>query len=217
MANPRVQRDINDLNKELEEQIYLLESSIINFDQGHMEEGKRIATSLRILLHDTSQSHSLLGQLNVKDKLYYFDVARYYDGRNILSDDLLLNILAPRLHITPKTPIKQFDEWWAHQVVMSTGGLSPKTYTRKQLVLFLANQDGGAHVDPEMDQEFYEMTRNNKNGWFASNDESDIESQVPLSNDRIKLSVRTIAFELCATLCAANKSLKFRTIAESTQ
>lgn len=211
MANSKIHRSEQDLYNELENQIYFLESSIINFDQGHFEEGKRIATTLRVLLHDTKISHSLLGQLGVKDKLWFFDVARYYDGRNLLSDDLLLNILAPRLTITGKTPAKHFEEWWGRQVVMSTGGMNPMTYTRKQLVLLLANQDGGAHVDPEIDEEYYEITRNNKYGWFLSTEQHD-NASIPLSNNRINLSVRTIAFEVCCSLHYANRALKFRTI-----
>lgn len=212
MANNKIHRSEQDLYNELEEQIYFLESSIINFDQGHFEEAKRIATTLRVLLHDTPSSRSLLQQIGVKDKLWFFDVARYYDGRNLLSDDLLLNILAPRLSITDKTPAKHFKEWWEQQVVMSTGGMNPTTYTRKQLVLFLANQDGGAHVDPEINKEYYEITRNNKYGWFLSTEEQLSDESIPLSNNRIKLSVRTIAFEVCYSLHYANKGLKFRTI-----
>jgi hypothetical protein len=36
------------------------------FDQGHQEEGIRIATALRVLLHDTQRSKSLLSHLKVK-------------------------------------------------------------------------------------------------------------------------------------------------------
>lgn len=212
MSNNKIYRSEQDLYNELEDQIYFLESSIINFDQGHFEEAKRIATTLRILLHDTASSHSLLKQIGVKDKLWFFDVARYYDGRNLLSDDLLLNMLSPRLSITAKTPAKHFKEWWEEQVVMSTGGINPTTYTRKQLVMFLANQDGGAHVDPKIDKEYYEMTRNNKYGWFLSTEGNHTEDSIPISNNRINLSVRTIAFEVCCSLHSANPNLKFRTI-----
>ena len=211
MNEVNIPRDPVELERELQEQIFLLESSLINFDQGQLEEGKRIAASLRILLHDTKCSRSLLGQLDVKDKLWFFDVAWKYDGKNLLSEDLLLNMLAPRLFTSATTPVKRFDEWWDRQVVLSTGGMSPTTYTRKQIILFLANQDGGAHVDPSLNRDYFDMTRNNKHGWFLVDGETDI----PMSNDRIKLSVRTIAFEVCVTLYSANKSLRFRLIHEN--
>ena len=205
-------RDRSELMQELQNQINLLESSIINFDQGQFIEGKRIATSLRILLHDTNSSCSLLNQLEVKDKLYFFDVARYYDGKNLLSEYLLLNILAPRLCITPKTPAKKFDEWWKQQVVMSMGGIAPqKTFSRRDLVLFLANQDGGAHVDPNIDSEYYSITRHNKGGWIIKNG----SEEIPISNNGINFSIRTIAFEVCLSLHRANSALVFRTINEN--
>lgn len=206
----KIKREYSDLESALREQIFLMESSIIGFDLGHYEESKRIATSLRVLLHDTSTSKSLLGQLGVKDKLWFYDVAWEYDGKNLLSEDLLLNILSPRLEVTPQTRTKKFDEWWNKQVIMSTGGTSPITFTRKDFILFLSNQDGGAHVDPLLNRNYYEITRNNKYGWFLKNDDS--ESETPLSNKRVELAVRTIAFEVCATLCVANKTLTFKTV-----
>jgi hypothetical protein len=209
----KISREYSDLENALQEQIFLMESSIISFDLGHFEEGKRIATSLRILLHDTSTSKSLLGQLGVKDKLWFYDVAREYDGQNLLSEDLLLNILSPRLQLSSETRTKKFDEWWDKQVIMSTGGISPITFTRKGFILFLANQDGRAHVDPLLDRHYYEMTRNNKYGWFLKDNES--ESETPLSNKRVELSVRTIAFEVCATLYVSNRTLVFRTIRQA--
>ena len=209
----KITREYLDLENALLEQISLMESSIIGFDLGHFEESKRIATSLRILLHDTSISKSLLGQLSVKDKLWFYDVAWEYDGKNLLSEDLLLDMFSPRLVISAEAHTKKFDEWWDKQVIMSTGGTSPTTFTRKDFVLFLANQDGGAHVDPLLDRNYYEMTRNNKYGWFLKNDGS--ESETPLSNKRVELAVRTIAFEVCATLCVSNKALIFRTVQRS--
>lgn len=206
MTNPKISRSIEDLHRELQEQISLIESSVIGFFEGRREEAKRIATSLRLLLHDTNSSRSLLKLLSVKDKLWFFDVAHPYDGRNILSEDLLLNWTSPIIEATSLTPRKKFDDWWENQVVITTNGSNLKTFSRKQIVLFLANQDGGAHVDPEIDADYYEMTRNNKYGWVLMKD----GTEEPLSNDRFKLSVITIAFEVCETLHRSNSSLSFR-------
>ena len=51
-----------DLAELLREQIGFIERSAAAFDEGHEEEAKRIAVVLRVLLHDTPQSTSLLGQ-----------------------------------------------------------------------------------------------------------------------------------------------------------
>ena len=65
------------------EQWAFLRKSCAAFDAGDETEAKRIATSLRVLLHDYKQSVSLLTQLSLKDALF-FDTAK-----NINSDNLL--------------------------------------------------------------------------------------------------------------------------------
>ena len=49
-----------------------------------------------------------------------------------------------------------FDRWW-NEVVISI----PERFdlTRKDLVLTMANQDGGVHVDPSISEPYYELTR----------------------------------------------------------
>lgn len=54
----------------------------------------------------------------------------------------------------------------------------------------MANQDGGAHVDPSLDAKYAALTRSNSVGWMAS----DGVRQEPL-NDIELHSVRQIAFE----------------------
>lgn len=44
-----------------------------SFDNGDYVEGKRLALTLRILVHDTRSSTSLLQSLGIKDKLRYYD------------------------------------------------------------------------------------------------------------------------------------------------
>jgi hypothetical protein len=52
---------------ELKKQLSFIENSCMAYDQGQVNEAIRIATSLRILLHDTALSISLLTHLDAKD------------------------------------------------------------------------------------------------------------------------------------------------------
>src|SRR5208282_5140661 len=61
----KVPQSAEDLRRHLSEQVGFLESSCAGFDRGNEAEAKRIAASLRILLHDTDSSKSLLGQLGM--------------------------------------------------------------------------------------------------------------------------------------------------------
>ena len=49
---------------QLRRQMHFIENSCINFDRGDWEEAIRIATCIRVLLHDTEHSTSLLKHLN---------------------------------------------------------------------------------------------------------------------------------------------------------
>lgn len=71
-----------DLEEHLVEQIQFLESSAASFDSGFESESKRLATTLRVLLHETNRSHSLLDQLGKKATLKFFDTAYPVDPDN---------------------------------------------------------------------------------------------------------------------------------------
>src|SRR5690554_4957228 len=55
-----------ELLEHLKEQIYFIETSIENYENNEIE-AKRVATNIRTLVHDTSNSISLLKQLNFKN------------------------------------------------------------------------------------------------------------------------------------------------------
>ena len=56
-----------ELSQHLQEQLEFLQASAGAYDQGFEGEAKRLAVSIRVLVHDTSNSNSLLGQLGQKD------------------------------------------------------------------------------------------------------------------------------------------------------
>src|SRR4051812_47474021 len=62
-----------DLVEQLRIQVDFLERSSVAYDQGFEDEARRLATVVRILVHDTARSKSLLGQLGVKERLRYHD------------------------------------------------------------------------------------------------------------------------------------------------
>jgi hypothetical protein len=73
----------DDLVEKLRQQLGFLDRSAALFDQGHEDEAIRLAQLMRVLLHDTSASHSLLGQLGVKETLSYLDTSEPIDPRNL--------------------------------------------------------------------------------------------------------------------------------------
>lgn len=60
----KVRRNEEDLRRELAAQLGFLRSSAAAFDSGFIDEAKRLAVAMRILLHDTPRSRGLLAQLD---------------------------------------------------------------------------------------------------------------------------------------------------------
>ncbi len=51
-----------------------------------------------------------------------------------------------------------FDSWWDAELVKASSG---RIFSRKNLILIIANQDAGAHVDPELDADFQDLCVDN--------------------------------------------------------
>ena len=60
----------DELQAHLDEQLGFLERSAEAFDEGYDGEAKRLAVTMRVLLHKTAQSHSLLGQLGQEGRSF---------------------------------------------------------------------------------------------------------------------------------------------------
>jgi hypothetical protein len=75
----REKRSFSSLRNQLNRQIKFLENSCALFDNGDEDEAVRLATTIRVLLHDTNKSKSLLKQLGIKDSLPFIDTGVYPD------------------------------------------------------------------------------------------------------------------------------------------
>ena len=62
----RISQSKAELETHLREHLDFLNRSAFYYDEGAISEAKRIATSIRVLLHNTEKSHSLLDQLDMK-------------------------------------------------------------------------------------------------------------------------------------------------------
>lgn len=167
-----------ELMQHLYEQMTFLRRSAEQYDAGDFSEAKRLAATLRLLLHDTKKSKSLLTHLGLKNKLRFVDTAgeikpdtfeRLPGGRFRASIAVAVP-LAPiawgswkgfrfiaRLgdHRTTFRPLP-FNTWWNSAAV----AIPPKfRLSREDLVLGVANQDGGAHVDASLREQFAGIAR----------------------------------------------------------
>lgn len=162
------------LEEKLEQAVELLKLSCEQFDKGNVVAAVQIATQLRVLVHDTAQSHSLLQQLGIKDSLQYTDSSIKHRGISFLhlenmsnqvisvSDSIYAGLLIrkmangdrehfPTLDFAPllETNLRDsahvdFETWYTGQMMFECLGLK---MTRRDIICTLANKEGGAHVD----------------------------------------------------------------------
>jgi hypothetical protein len=169
----KMKRPMGDLRAQLKTQIDFLTRSAQSFDAGERNEAIRMAVGIRVIVHDTKASKSLLRQLGKKDILFY-DTAHPFDSKNLMPHLGLFQIhlggastgfAAPLDNISPERLGRkiQFNTWW-DRIVLSDN--LKNRFTRKDLVLTLADQDGGAHVDPHLEEKYVKLSRLNSTGWI---------------------------------------------------
>lgn len=198
----KIKRSRSDLLVELQDQIVLLSHACKSFDSGLQPISKHIALSLRALLHHQGQSRALLEQLGLRNK-HFLDTAGDLNPENLLSECNLCvmrigggkdayvpsclqggNSRRPRWLIFPK--------WWNLNVVKDSEG---RCFNRRELVLNVADTDGGAHIDPELDEAYMDLSRNNSLGWIIT--DGVIEKPFPPPT---MACIRQIAHEVIETL-----------------
>ena len=82
-----------------------------------------------------------------------------------------------------------FQEWWDEVVIRDSGD---NLFSRSDLVLTMADQDGGAHVDPDLNEAYANLSRFNSQGWAVRSGGSSYEP----GNSLTATSVRQIAHEV---------------------
>ena len=195
----------DELLDHLKEQIAFMKQSAVSFDNGFEGEGKRLAVVIRVLVHDTSQSTSLLTLLGRKDILFY-DSAAVYDPRNLLTSNCLTMMklstdgaeyVAPLDNLSPsrnKDKKVGFGRWWDRTTIYKDN--ANNLFTRKDLVLTVANKEGGTHIDLKLDKAYASLSRFNSLGWkfFKGGVEKDF------NNTPVLPSIRQIAHEVLKIL-----------------
>lgn len=157
--------------EKLKEQIQLIEFSLSKIDDLELL-ALNIATNIRVLVHDTNKSTSLLRDLAVKDNIQYYDTSSpvgsisYWKGNfSIVGWNLStlphIGIVGKEINILSKTECQirytpifkdwcvkghkvDFQSWWNTEIFNNKKGV---ILTRKGLILNAVNKDGGAHID----------------------------------------------------------------------
>lgn len=204
MAKPkRVPRPKDEIKRELVEQLQLLRHSCQAFDSGLEAVAKHISLSLRVLLHNHGQSRALLDQLGLRSGRYLTS-APPLNPRNLATECNLVVVQASSSGARYLPAITMgggpfplqaipFVSWWNNPILKDNRG---RTFSRRELVLNVADTDGGAHVDPELEEAYLAISRENSLGWFFGNGSitSAVEGRPELA------CMRQIAHEVLSTV-----------------
>jgi hypothetical protein len=155
-------RTLSNLIELGEENLGYFKNSLNQIEKGEFFEVKRVASTIRTLIHKTSNSHSLIKQIenhpaNSFDKECYF-----YANNQPLKGSLLeglntaIRCQLPRMRFDDSIENHEeyfrtwntLDDWWNGLLYKSP--LIENHFTRKNIVLHFANKDGGSHVDPNI-------------------------------------------------------------------
>lgn len=198
-----------------QEQLQFLAASADAYDSGFEAEAKRLAVTIRTLVHDTSQSHGLLNLLGIKDRLRWIDTAIAIDPANLLPTNGLavVKVIAgggqgasaeylPPLDNFPARQANRpgtFERWWKTPV---TKDGNSNLFSRRDFVMTVANKEGGAHVDPKLNSAYRQITEDNSLGIvsFETSPETEERLETAAKGNAALASVRQVAWEVISAL-----------------
>lgn len=195
----------NELIEHWNNQIRFIQKSINEFDAGDEAEAQRMATHLRIMFHETKNSKSIFGQLKLP--IIFYSGTSLYTPSNLLSSWTLLSIqvnsegmrYSSELDDTSRIFFLTFTDWW-NEIIFDD---RDNKFSRCDIVTFIANQDGGAHVDAKLNEAYAKLTKMNSLGW------TDYSGRSPVNNPAYQ-AIRAIAREVMISIELSQYALKSR-------
>ncbi len=186
-----------DFHAHLARQLAFLKRSCESYDAGATDEAIRIATIIRVLIHNTKSSTSLLKHLNATtinllsttdgatpNTVMYFGL-----GTMRLGDGCCRYF--PSLDFGPVKKMIPVSQWWDQIVFV----LDPQTrLSRRKIILSAANQDGGAHVDASLSKEYEALSSDGAIGHYTYG--SNVKEVHQPIEDVHFVAIRQMAYEL---------------------
>ncbi len=165
------------MQDKLREQAHLLETSLDRFYSGDMAEALTVAIRVRTLVHEARKSIPLLKQLNpnygsllIRDKspaqADEAEATAHSAGTVVALCSIGIRMstdsgFAPFVDFSsPTYEMVPLQSWWKRACLIFPQEQSHAIFSKKGLILILANKEGGAHVDFELPPEYAEFIRN---------------------------------------------------------
>lgn len=208
---------MNDFRAHLQRQLDFLQRSGAAYDAGCRDETYRIATAIRVLIHNTEHSISLLHHLDAESVPLLSTTepaspgAVFYDGLSLIVIGDSASAIRPALDQAHTRRFISTMNWWTEEGYV----LNQTRLCRSKIVLSAANQDGGAHVDATLNSDYAQL----KQGIWHQSDNSEFIYDIP---EPQLVFLRQMAYELvnspalndlvqCGAVRALNKIINLPT------
>jgi hypothetical protein len=197
----------DELRERLRETVGHMLRSAAAYDSGDESEARRLAHSIRLLVKhsDKGQSKALLHQLGLLQGMSFLDTCGPIPKGNLMTESPMVLMefgpnggrFKPRLaEVGPwaRPKMRLFAEWWNMPIIRNES--AKVDFCRRELVLSVAEQDGGSHADPTLNAKYAALSRHSE---FVPVYGRSGQTERPLRP--IELAhVRQIAYEIIVTL-----------------
>jgi hypothetical protein len=154
-------RSRDEFLEKLHQQLRWLERSAREYDQGDVSEAIQMAIRFRVLFHDKGRQTSVMTHLGMKSTLRLLSTAAPLrpssGGFALISLNILLEPqrfdYTPKLASSARKSLVPFTRWWAGECIFERPRPGVEI-VRRDLILWAAEKDGGAHVDAELTPEY---------------------------------------------------------------
>lgn len=202
----------NDLSVAFNDARHLLKTLSICYDHiGSDILALPISTAIRVLVHDTNHSKSILGLVEKKEVDYFSSNSN--DEKYLVHLGLVRRINvgvvdgvggeakywahSDERYFPDNSEYKKvsFKEWWENEIIMAC---NHNKLSRRDLVLAVANKDGGAHYDRKIASRYDAFRKS----WSGGSTLFGTQSGTRRGYDNIptRASIRQIAHELTLSI-----------------
>lgn len=151
-----------ELESAMKQSLLDLKNDAQRYDEGEFLAIMRSSVTLRTLFYNKSYSPSMFNLLSNKHRFKFPTFTEEITKDDFLNFGCMYLIMTKinnkkiyTLTLSDKEKEKKklsFHDWWEKQIIFKT---EHQTFTRKDLVLKQANQDGIAHFDLKIDKKYY--------------------------------------------------------------
>lgn len=173
----RIERDKEDYLELLKEQVEFMIDACEQYDNGKFKSAKLLATNIRTIVNQTPSSTSLLTHLEKQNGMKLYNTS-FMPKNAVYFLSMVFMCVTGKQERTPEPiflPLLKpkefhgnrwidFNKWWNKKIILS----DHLTFSRSEMIRFMANQDGGTHVDDEVVEKYYKISKATESMFYYS-------------------------------------------------